>query len=47
MSPRSLSAHVLVTVEALFGLMGLALVTGILFARFSRPDARIVFCGRR
>jgi inward rectifier potassium channel len=43
MSPRSLSAHVLVTVEALFGLMGLALVTGILFARFSRPDARIVF----
>lgn len=43
MSPRRLSAHVLVTVEALFGLMGLALVTGILFARFSRPDARIVF----
>ena len=43
MSPRSLSAHVLVTVEALFGLMGLALVTGILFARFSRPDARILF----
>jgi inward rectifier potassium channel len=43
MSPRSLPAHVLVTIEALFGLMGLALVTGILFARFSRPDARIVF----
>jgi inward rectifier potassium channel len=43
MSPRSLPAHLLVTVEALFGLMGLALVTGILFARFSRPDARIVF----
>jgi inward rectifier potassium channel len=43
MSPHRLSAHLLVTVEALFGLMGLALVTGILFARFSRPDARIVF----
>lgn len=43
MAPHSLAAHVLVTVEALFGLMGLALVTGILFARFSRPDARIVF----
>jgi inward rectifier potassium channel len=43
MSPRSLSANLLVTIEALFGLMGLALVTGILFARFSRPDARIVF----
>lgn len=42
-APQSLAAHALVTVEALFGLMGLALVTGILFARFSRPDARIVF----
>lgn len=42
-APHSLAAHVLVTIEALFGLMGLALVTGILFARFSRPDARIVF----
>lgn len=42
-APRNLAAHALVTVEALFGLMGLALVTGILFARFSRPDARIVF----
>lgn len=43
MAPRSLAAHALVTLEALFGLMGLALVTGILFARFSRPDARILF----
>jgi inward rectifier potassium channel len=42
-APHSLAAHVLVTIEALFGLMGLALVTGILFARFSRPDAKIVF----
>jgi inward rectifier potassium channel len=43
LSPRSLSANVLVTVEALIGLMGLALVTGILFARFSRPSAQILF----
>lgn len=42
-APHNLPAHVLVTIEALFGLMGLALVTGLLFARFSRPDARIVF----
>jgi inward rectifier potassium channel len=43
MSPVSLAANILVTVEALTGLMGLALVTGILFARFSRPSARIAF----
>ena len=42
-SPRSLAANLIVTVEALIGLMGLALVTGILFARFSRPTARMVF----
>jgi inward rectifier potassium channel len=42
-SPRSLAANLLVTVEALTGLMGLALVTGILFARFSRPSAKILF----
>jgi inward rectifier potassium channel len=30
-------------VEALVGLMSLALATGILFARFSRPQARILF----
>ena len=43
MSPVSLAANILVTVEALVGLMGLALVTGILFARFSRPSARVAF----
>jgi inward rectifier potassium channel len=43
LSPRSLAANVLVTVEALTGLMGLALATGILFARFSRPSAQILF----
>ena len=43
LSPASLGANLLVTVEALFGLMGLALVTGILFARFSRPTARLIF----
>jgi inward rectifier potassium channel len=42
-SPASLAANILVTVEALIGLMGLALVTGILFARFSRPSAQILF----
>ena len=43
MSPRSLGANLLVTVEALLGLMGFALATGLLFARVSRPQARIAF----
>ncbi|MES1245124.1 MAG: ion channel [Acidobacteriota bacterium] len=43
MSPKSLAAHVLVTLESLVGLLGFALATGILFARFSRPSAKILF----
>jgi inward rectifier potassium channel len=42
MSPKSMPAHVLVTAEALVGLLGFALATGLLFARFSRPTARIL-----
>jgi inward rectifier potassium channel len=42
-SPKSMSAHVLVTAEALVGLLGFALATGLLFARFSRPTARLLF----
>jgi inward rectifier potassium channel len=43
MAPVSLLSNVLVSLEALFGLMGLALVTGIVFAKFSRPTARVRF----
>jgi inward rectifier potassium channel len=43
MSPKTLSAHLLVTLESLVGLLGFALATGILFARFSRPTAKILF----
>ncbi len=42
-SPSGLPANILVTVESLVGLLGFALVTGLLFARFSRPTARIIF----
>jgi inward rectifier potassium channel len=42
-APASLAANVLVTLEALTGLLGLALVTGMIFARFSRPSAQIIF----
>jgi inward rectifier potassium channel len=42
-SPHGLAANALVTVESLAGLLGFALATGLLFARFSRPNAKIVF----
>jgi len=42
-APVSMTANLLVTVESLVGLLGLAMATGILFARFSRPSADILF----
>jgi inward rectifier potassium channel len=41
--PNGFPANVIVTVEALVGLMFQALATGLLFARFSRPTASILF----
>lgn len=43
MAPSTTYAHVLVTLEAFAGMMALALSTGIVFAKFSRPTARIAF----
>lgn len=43
MAPRSLAAHLVVTVEAFVGLIGFAVVAGIALARFSRPTARVLF----
>jgi inward rectifier potassium channel len=42
-APGSISANILAVFEALIGLLGFALATGILFGRFSRPSARIGF----
>src|SRR5580700_3582574 len=42
-APGSISANALAAIEALIGLLGFALATGILFGRFSRPSARIGF----
>jgi inward rectifier potassium channel len=41
--PISVMANVLVSIEAFSGLLGLAMVTGIVFAKFSRPTARVRF----
>ncbi len=42
-TPVGVAANLVVTFEALFGLMGFALITGMLFSRFSRPTAKILF----
>jgi len=45
-APARLSANVLVVLEAVTGLLLVALGTGISFARFARPRARILFSER-
>ncbi|HTJ23255.1 MAG TPA: ion channel [Gemmatimonadaceae bacterium] len=42
-TPNGMPAHFVMTLESLVGLLGLALGTGILFARFSRPTAALLF----
>lgn len=42
-APGSFYANVVVAIEALVGLVGVAVVAGISFARFSRPSAAILF----
>jgi inward rectifier potassium channel len=41
--PVGVMANLLVAIEALVGLLSLAVITGMVFARFSRPVADIVF----
>ena len=43
MSPATFYANLLMTLETAVGLMFVALTTGIVFARFSRPTARVLF----
>jgi inward rectifier potassium channel len=43
MSPQTLAANVIVTIETLIGLVGVAVMAGLSFARFSRPVAKILF----
>ena len=44
--PNGLAANLIVTVEALVGMMYQALATGLLFVRFARPRADILFSHR-
>jgi inward rectifier potassium channel len=43
MHPQSLYGHFVAMIEIFIGLMMLAIITGIMFARFSRPRARFLF----
>jgi inward rectifier potassium channel len=43
MHPQTLYGHLVAMGEIFVGLMMLAVITGIMFARFSRPQARIMF----
>lgn len=43
MHPETFYGHLVAMVEIFVGLMSLALITGLMFARFSRPQARFLF----
>jgi inward rectifier potassium channel len=43
MHPATIYGHAVATIEIFIGMSGVALTTGVIFARFSRPHARIVF----
>jgi inward rectifier potassium channel len=42
-SPVSIFANIVVSVEAFTGMMSIAVMSGLLFSRFSRPQAKVVF----
>jgi len=43
LSPATPLADVLVAIESMVGLLGFAVVTGLMFAKFARPTARVLF----
>jgi inward rectifier potassium channel len=43
MLPKGIAGNVLVTIEAIMGLLGFSVGAGLMFAKFSRPTARILF----
>src|SRR5215831_11853444 len=43
LAPQSRAAHLAATLENMIGLLALATFTGLTFAKFSRPKARVIF----
>ena len=46
MYPKTLLTNVIVTAESIIALIGVAMITGVVFAKFSRPRARVIFSQR-
>ena len=46
MFPATRYAHIVVTLEAMSGVLSVALITGITFTRFARPTARVIFADK-
>jgi inward rectifier potassium channel len=45
-SPKSIATNAIASIEAMIGVMGFAFAAGLLYGRFSRPSARILFSDR-
>ncbi len=43
MAPKTTYANILVTIEAVCGLFGVALATGVVFGKFAKPTARVAW----
>ena len=43
MYPNTAYANAVVTIESMLSLIGIAMLTGLAFARFSNPTARVAF----
>ncbi|WP_319419801.1 ion channel [Pleurocapsa sp. FMAR1] len=43
MYPNTFYADILVTIEAWVGIISIAVMTGLVFSKFSRPTARVIF----
>jgi len=43
MHPQTVYSHIVATVEIFTGMVSIAVVTGLIFSRFSRPRAKILF----
>ena len=43
MSPGTTYGHLLVTLEAIVSILGIAVLTGLAYARFARPTAQVLF----
>lgn len=46
LTPSSRLANAIVVIESMSGIFGVAILTGLMFAKFSRPSARIFFASR-